>query len=361
MTIPGKDPHFEILKPNPLNAEPPRELLLRSFRTPAELFYVRNHGNIPEVDAFTYRLLVRGLVERPLELSMDALRTRFTEVEVTATLECAGNRRRELMDIDPVDGEPWREGAIGTAAWSGVRLRDVLEEAGCDARAKHVAFTSLDSVEQDGDRFAFGASIPLDKAQRPEVILAYAMNGAPLPKLHGHPLRVVVPGYLGARSVKWLASINLQEEPSDNYFQQKAYKLLPPDMDAAHIDWKQGLTLGELPVNAAICVPTDGAVVTAGPLEVRGYAFAGGGRAIERVEISLDAGEHWRTAELEEAGDGFSWRLFRAQVEVTRGEVELIVRAWDAAAQTQPSNPEETWNAKGYVNNAWHRVRVTAR
>lgn len=361
MPIPGKDPHFEILKKSPLNAEPPRELLLNSFHTPAELFYVRNHGSVPDVDASTYRLLVRGLIEHPLELSIDALRTRFTEVEVTATLECAGNRRRELMEVDPVDGEPWREGAIGTATWSGVRLADVLDAAGCTASAKHVAFASLDSVEQEGKTFAFGASIPLEKARHPEVILAYAMNGAPLPRLHGHPLRVVVPGYIGARSVKWLASIHVQEAPSDNYFQQKAYKLLPPGMDEAHIDWKQGLTLGELPVNAAVCVPVEGAVVEAGTIEVRGYAFAGGGRTIERVEVSIDEGERWTTARLEEGSDGFAWRLFRAEITVPRGEVEIVARAWDAAAQTQPERVEETWNAKGYVNNAWHRVRVTAR
>jgi sulfite oxidase len=348
MGIPGKDPRMRIVSERPLNVEAPLDRLWRSFLTPTELFYVRDHGSAPDLDAASYRLRVGGLVARPLTLSLDELRARFPEVEETATLECAGNRRSELGAVAPVEGEPWGGGVIGTARWSGVRLRDVLEAAGVDARARHVAFESADAVEQDGERTGFGGSVPLAKAMRPEVILAFAMNGAPLPRDHGHPLRVVVPGYIGARSVKWLARVSLQEAPSESYFQRHAYTL-------------GGRMLEEVPVDAVICAPRDGAAVRAGTVGVHGYAFAGGGRSIARVEVSVDGGERWTVADLPEREDGWAWTLWSARVHAPRGETEICARAWDSEAHTQPMRLEEIWNPQGYVNNAWHRVRVNAR
>src|SRR6202035_2649473 len=186
-----------------------------------------------------YRLTVGGLVEVPLTLSLADLRRDFAPVRLAATLECAGNRRSELIAHAPIPGElPWEEDAIGNAAWTGVPLAQVLAAARSLQAARHAAFTGLDETERHGSRFAFGGSIPLAKATSPEVLLAYEMNGEPLPAAHRAPLRVVVPGFIGARSVKWLADVHLQEEPSDNYFQAKAYRLFPPQVTAENVVWE---------------------------------------------------------------------------------------------------------------------------
>ncbi|HET6522250.1 MAG TPA: molybdopterin-dependent oxidoreductase [Geminicoccaceae bacterium] len=351
---------------DPLNLEPSLDLLRRSFLTPNGAFFVRNHAPVPEVDVGAYRLEVRGAVARPLRLSLDGLRRGFAFQTVTATLQCAGNRRSGLAGVGPVQGVAWGEGAIGTAAWGGVPLREVLRAAGCrDDGTLHVAFAGLDEVEEAGRRFGFGGSIPLRKALCPEVLLAFEMNGGPLPPEHGAPLRVVVPGYIGARSVKWLHQISVQPEPSDNHFQARDYKLLPPGADAENVDWDAGVMLGELPVNAAICAPRDGATVDAGSLVVRGYAVAGGGREVVRVDVSTDGGAGWTVADLTEGGAGASpwaWVFWEARPRVRPGggdDVrELVVRAWDSAAQTQPERPESVWSFRGYMNTSWHRVRV---
>ena len=251
----GKRPGTLIRQESPFNAGPPPDRLRASFVTPVEDFFVRNHGGVPEVDAASFRLTVGGAVERPLELSLAEL-DRFPRRELTATLQCAGNRRQELAERRPIPHElPWGVEAVSTARWSGVALADLLGAARPAAGASHVAFAGLDEAERHGRRFRFGGSIPLDKALAPEVLLATAMNGAPLPPVHGFPVRVVVPGWIGARSVKWLSGITLQAEPSDNYFQRVAYRLFPADVDAGNVVWDQGAMLGELPVNSIVTRP----------------------------------------------------------------------------------------------------------
>jgi len=178
----------------PFNAEPPLVRPRQSFLTPKDLFFSRNHGSIPELDPEGYRLVVGGLVDRPLELSMGDLYG-LPKMEVVAVLQCAGNRRNGLMQVAPIPGEtPWRAGAIGNASWAGVPLREVLSKAGIGEEASHAAFVGLDEVEGEGGSFNYGGSIPLEKALSPEVILAYEINGEPLPREHGFPLRVVAPG-----------------------------------------------------------------------------------------------------------------------------------------------------------------------
>jgi sulfite oxidase len=355
----GKHSAFIIRSPEPLNGGPPLDLLSQSEVSPLDLFFVRNHGPIPVIDPADYRLVVGGMVEQPLTLTLADLQRRFARVSVIATLECAGNRRDELIAVEDIPGElPWGAEAIGNAEWAGVPLRDLLALAGVAPEAAHVAFTGLDQVERQGRRFGFGGSLPLEKALGPEVILAYAMNGAPLPPAHGFPLRVVAPGYVGARSVKWLAELHLQAGPSDNYFQAHAYKLFPPDVRATNADWDGGLMLGELSLNAVICAPKSGARLAAGPLLVQGYAFAGGGRFVERVDVSADGGATWRTAALLGQRSRWAWRRWQASMELAPGARQLIVRAWDSATNTQPEDPSRLWNFKGYMNNAWHRVEV---
>jgi sulfite oxidase len=172
-------------------------------------------------------------------------------------------------------------------------------------------------------------------------------------------VRVVVPGYIGARSVKWLSRITVQEGPSDNYFQAKAYRLFPPHFGPDNVDWDQGLMLGEAPVNSVILSPAGGETLPAGRIAVRGWALAGGDRRVARVDVSADGGKTWKVAELGPGDEAHAWRLWEAALDLGPGSHEIACRAWDSAAQTQPEHAGQVWNFKGYANNAWHKVRVT--
>lgn len=360
MTERSKHPRFESLSEAPWNGEPPADLLVESAVTPTELFYVRNHAPVPAVDPASFRLEVAGRVAEPLRLSLDELRSGFPAVDSVATLQCAGNRRDELIAERPIPGEtPWGRTPLGNARWRGAPLSAVLRAAGVDAEdGGHVAFLGLDRIEKDGETIGFGGSIPLARALRgDDVLLAYEMNGAPLEPVHGFPLRVVVPGYIGARSVKWVGSVRVQDEPSDNHYQARSYKLFPPHVGPDGADWSRGLMLGELSINSAICRPAPDEEVAAGRVAVRGYAMAGGDRTVERVEVSADGGRSWIWAQHEPAPAGV-WSLWRAEVELPAGEHELVCRAWDSAANTQPESVAAIWNFKGYMNHAWHRVRL---
>ncbi|MGD0102939.1 MAG: molybdopterin-dependent oxidoreductase [Rhodopila sp.] len=342
----------------PFNAETPLDRLRACFTTPQRDFYVRSHGAVPVIGAETHRLRVHGRIALPLDLSMHDLRSDFAARTVMAVMQCAGNRRADLHRVRPVLGDPWAGGAIGNATWTGVPLADVLRAAGADSGPdRHVAFETCDRVR---GQFRYGVSIPMAKALRPEVLLAYAMNDEPLTPEHGFPLRVVVPGFAGVRSPKWLATITVQDGPSDNPMQQTDYKLLPPDVTEATVDWANGITINEMPLNAAICEPAAGARVKAGPTTVRGYATATE-RTIERVDLSADAGAHWQQATLERRPEApWSWAFWEARIDLPPGEHELAVRAWDSAGQTQPASPADAWNFKGYLSAAWHRVRIQA-
>ncbi|TXM92296.1 molybdopterin-dependent oxidoreductase [Methylobacterium sp. WL30] len=340
----------------PYNAEPPLARLRAAYRTPAEDFYVRSHGDLPDLDPDTWRLAVEGGDGAARALSLHDLRTRFPQVTVTATLQCAGNRRADMRAVAPVSGDPWDAGAIGTAAWTGVRLGDLLRAAGVTEGADlHVAFESHDRV----DGRPYGASIPLAKAMAPETLLAYAMNGEALLPEHGFPVRAVVPGFAGVRSPKWLRRLAVQDRPSDNPIQAEDYKLYPPDVGAETADPARGHTIDTMPLNAAICEPERGAALRAGRTRVRGYAVSGD-RAIVRVDVSGNGGRSWRQANLEHAaGAPFAWTFWAVELDLPPGEHELAVRAWDAAGQTQPALPDDTWNHKGYLCACWHRVRVS--
>jgi sulfite oxidase len=357
-----KDPALEVLSTEPFKAQSPLGRLVDAAITPRELFYVCTHAPIPEVGEETFRLEVAGMVERPLRLRLADLRANFPEVEVVATLQSAANRRTELARVRPLEGlTPWGASGIGTASWRGIPLAALLAGAGPLDGAAHVAFTGLDQSERDGERCGFGGSIPFAKAMAGDVVLAWEMNGEPLLAEHGYPLRLVVPGWIGARSVKWLSRIEVRREPSDNYQQRRGNKLFPPHLDAGTVDWSDGLTLGESSLNSAICEPLDGAELASGPVRVRGYAVAGGQRTVERVDVSADNGASWTVAALTgEAAPGV-WRLWEARIELPAGPHELVCRAWDSAANSQPEDPAHLWNFLGLMNNAWHRVRVWAR
>jgi sulfite oxidase len=358
-----KDPRFLVWSDEPLNGEPPSEVLADSFATPTELFYVRCHGAVPKIDPAAHRLVVDGLVEQPLELDLAELPAGFESFEISATLHCAGNRRTELAAVAPIPGEtPWHEGAIGNARWSGVRLADVLAAAGLLPAAAHVELLGRDTFAEGGRRGVFGGSIPVDAALDASVLLATRMNGEPLEPEHGSPLRAVVPGYIGARSVKWLQRIVVRDSPSENFFQAHSYKLFPRQATAETVDWNGGTSLGPAPLNSVICRPHSGAKLDSGPTVLHGWASAGPRRVVARVDVSLDDGRTWAAAEA--APDPplpGTWRLWRARVELEPGEHTLVVRAEDDTGATQPADVAPLWNFKGYANNAWHRVPVEVR
>jgi sulfite oxidase len=353
----GKRDDLIVHESEPFNAETG----LGSLDTPVtdrDAFYVRGHGTIPQIDQASWRLRVVGLVERELSLSLETLREAFRERTVTATLQCAGNRRAGLVAVRDIPGEaPWGPGATGTAIWTGVALADVLALARPLPSASDVGFEGADLSPEVKPAERFGGSIPLDKASRPEVLLAWAMNGQPLPPVHGAPVRAVVPGYIGARSVKWVERIEVRTEPWAGHFQHVAYRLVPADETPGP---GVGMPLGLVALNSDLLFPRDGETVRAGPVEARGYAFAGGDRYVARVDVSIDRGENWRQAELLEDLGRWAWRQWRITLNLAPGEHEILVRAWDSSAATQPDDEAGLWNPKGYVNNARPKIRVRA-
>lgn len=326
---------------DPRNAETPAPWLRRSWLTPAETFFVRNHATVPAVDTNDYRLTVRGDVRTRLVLSLSDLRQRFNRVTVTATMTCAGNRRSHLNPVP--NGIPWGSGAIGNARWTGVRLRDILCAAGIRPNGRHIAFTGLDQIDDE----PFGGSIPLPKALSPEVLLATDMNGSPLPSEHGYPIRVIVPGYIGARSVKWLTRIAVQPEPSISYFQRNDYML-------------NGASLSEFPLNSAACWPLPGSVLPGRTTVVEGYAIGTGGAPVDRVDVSADAGVVWHSATLNGPSRPWTWRFWQAKIDIPPGPHLLVARAWDRSGACQPEHPSPMRNPHGYANNAWHCLLVTS-
>ncbi len=360
-TLGGK-PGLILHSQAPYNAEPSLARLRAAGITAQAEFYVRCHGDIPALNLAQHRLRVRGRMTQPMELSVPELRRTFPERRVAAVMQCAGNRRADLQAVHATTGDPWSAGAIGHAVWTGVALVDVLQAAGADPdRSLHVAFEACDVVEMPKEgRFTYGVSIPMAKAMSSEVLLATEINGEALSPEHGFPLRVVVPGYAGVRSVKWLSDIIVKADPSDNHMQQRDYKLLPPGVTEETVDWSNGIVINDMPLTSAICEPASGAVVPSGRVVVRGYALATA-RPIVRVDISADGGCNWRQATLEPMPDSpWSWTFWTMALELPKGAHELVVRAWDSAGQTQPALAADTWNFKGYLNASWHRVHLSA-
>lgn len=341
----------------PTNAEPLLPDLVKSWITPVESFFIRSHGKTPTINADAYRLTVEGLVEKPLTLSLADL-GQFGQHAVTATLTCAGNRRTEHSRIKLIKGVQWREGAIGNAKWSGARLSDLLKKAGLRESAKHVWFEGLDTVEEGGKSFSFGGSIPLEKAlldqgEIPGGLVATTMNGQPLTPDHGFPARTVVPGYIGARSVKWLSKIVVSDRPSPNHFVADVYKIV--DVGDS-LETAENAPIYRMPLNSAICTPTADSALKSGRVSVAGYVLPPGipGVSIRQVELSTDGGKTWSLAKLTSPATEFCWQLWSADVAVTNQTQEIIVRATDSRGDTQPHMPR--WNPKGYLFNGWHRV-----
>ena len=304
---------------------------LKTFATPTEQHYVRNHFAAPAIDAGKFRLGVEGAVEKPLTLNLDEL-AKLGEVERPATLECAGNDRVQL--IPQTKGLQWGSGAVSTADWAGVPLAAVLERVGVKKSAIEVIFVGADkgTVTDSPGIIHFDRSLPLAKARASEVLLATRMNGQPLTPLHGAPLRLIVPGWYGMASVKWLDRIVVSETPHDGFWQTIDYAVFTRPI--AGLATLKPVTV--MQPKASIARPAVGARVAVNkPLAVEGAAW--GGEAIAKVELSSDGGKTWSPARFTTEAKPFCWRLWRWDWTPTaRGPASLIARATDAKGQTQP-------------------------
>lgn len=352
---------LDIKTEKPLNAETPLSVLGENWITPLESFYVRCNGSIPKLTARDFTLTVEGLVEKPLSLKVGELIERFPMVKTTATLTCAGNRRIEFAaTTKKASGLQWVSGAMSNGEWQGIRLSDVLKLVGVKPGAKHVWFDGLDEVVEKIETISFGGSIPLEKAMAdtataPGAMLATHMNGRVLLPEHGFPLRSVVPGFVGSRSVKWLGRITVSDRPSPNRFVNSSYKIVTEDSQAA---FDAVTPLYEQCINSMITSPAEGAKVSGDRLIVKGFAMPSGhtGRSIKLVEVSTDSGQSWQPAKFTSPVRDFCWVLWSAEIALTRTTTTMLVRATDSSGETQPQTMP--WNAKGYQYNAWHKVIV---
>jgi DMSO/TMAO reductase YedYZ molybdopterin-dependent catalytic subunit len=333
----------------PCNCETSVGALVGGVVVPNERFYIRNHFPTPELDPASWRLAVGGLVERPLSLDLRELRSMPSETLV-ATLECAGNGRSQFTPA--IAGEPWGLGAVSTAEWTGVRLGDVLDLARPRPGAIEVVLRGADHgpVEERDDPVAFERSMSLDEARRPEVLLAYAMNGDLLPLEHGRPVRLVVPGRYAVASVKWLTDVELVDQAFAGYFQVDRY-VYEWERDGA----RELEPVGRQRVRALITEPVADAAVEPGNLMVRGVAWSGDG-PIATVEVQV-GGEPWVPARMVGEPSPHAWQWWERLVRVAQpGPVALRARATDRAGESQPA--AAAWNRLGYGNNSIQEVVV---
>jgi DMSO/TMAO reductase YedYZ molybdopterin-dependent catalytic subunit len=341
-----------VRSPRPEDLETPVHLLT-SWITPNDLFYVRSHFYTPSIDAEAWRLRVEGEVERPMDLSLADLRRLASSTQVI-TMECAGNGRA-FFD-PPVAGVQWERGAVGTAAWTGIRLADLLRQAGVSPSARYVWLDGADlGLGRAPD---FIRSLPIDKALDRDTLLAYEMNGETLPVPHGFPLRAVVPGWEGAYSVKWLTRIQVSARDHEGPFVQSGYRYpRRPVAPGSTVPPDETVPLRNLPVKSLITVPAANAVVSRGaPVRISGFAWAGDAE-IRRVDVSIDAGRTWAPARLGRDQSRYAWRQFEYSWRPNDGGSYLVLsRATDSRGATQPVVAE--WNPAGYVWNAIDQVRV---
>jgi DMSO/TMAO reductase YedYZ molybdopterin-dependent catalytic subunit len=325
---------------------------LRYPVTPVGLHYLLTHYDIPYVDPEAWRLEVGGLVSRPLSLSLDDIR-RLSPVELVTTMECAGNGRAHL-EPRPFS-QPWLEEAVGTGRWRGARLREVLDEAGVRDDALEIVFAGLDRGLETGDEQRFERSLPVGSADVDNAVLAYEIDGRPLPPQHGFPLRLVVPGWYGMTNVKWLGEITAVAEPFTGHQQAEAYCFRESEDDPG-IPLTRMLPRSLLIPPGIPDYPTRLRWLHAGPCVLEGRAWSGSG-AVEAVDVSTDGGEAWRPAELVRDVDSpWAWLRWRLSWDAEVGEHVLVSRARDSAGNAQPVEP--IWNVGGYTNNAVQRVRV---
>ncbi|CAG7719034.1 unnamed protein product, partial [Allacma fusca] len=365
MDDPKRDPGLIIRSAKPFNGETNPRSLTCSYYTPNELFFVRNHLPVPKVDADGYELEVEGLNITNKVLTLEDIKS-LPKFEISSVIQCAGNRRSDMDKFKPVSGLQWTGGAIGNAKWGGARLVDVLSLAEfCiekyeDPSKLYLQFEGLDS---DPSGESYGGSIPLSYLLDGnfQAIVAYEMNGETLPRDHGYPLRIILPGVVGARNVKWLSRITISSDESQSPWQQRDYKVFNSSVTIDNVDYSSSPPITDLPINSYICSHENGASVQCGHNIFRGYAYSGGGRGVVRVEISTDRGSTWNVVDkliTNKSNTSLgSWALWEKDIKFqTPGEVEIWVKAVDSTYNQQVETFSGIWNFRGLVATAYHRI-----
>jgi len=340
---PGKD-RLVVRSSRPINLETPLADLA-DYQTPESVFFVRNNYDAQPVDPAQWSLKIEGEVENPMVLRLDDLR-RFPVVAQDVTLECAGNGR--AFHRPRASGIQWEHGAVGNARWTGVRLGDVLARARLRPSARHVAFNGSDQppTPQAPD---FIRSIPGWKALEPHTMIALEMNGRPLPHLHGGPARVVVPGFVGSASIKWLEQIMVLTDEFNGFYMKSNYTAPRVDNE------KEVYSLQSLEVKSLIVAPAEGARLPGGPTTVWGWAWAGEGE-LTGIDVSTDGGQSWTAGKFVGPWERYSWRKWELAWDTRPGSHVLMARASDSLGRVQP--PSRAFNRLGYRWNVIHAVKV---
>jgi DMSO/TMAO reductase YedYZ molybdopterin-dependent catalytic subunit len=349
-TTPNSEITLEELQLSSRNHALPLEALRHPI-TPIGLHYLLIHFDIPYVDEASWQIEIGGSVDKPAVLTLADVKSRPART-LAVTLECAGNGRA-LLEPRALS-QPWLTGAAGTAEWTGTPLAPLLDEAGLSAATVEVVFTGLDRGIQGELEHAYERSLPVAEVLGTDVLLAYEMNGRPLPPQHGFPLRVIVPGWYGMTHVKWLRSITAVEQPFTGWQQDVAYRLRASEEE-------QGEQVTRIQPRSLMVPPgipeflSRTRFLSPGKCTLEGRAWSGWA-PVERVEVSVDGGETWEDATLDQPLSDFAWRGWRYEWEAAPGEHELCCRATDAAGNTQPVEGE--WNYDGLCNNSVQRVPV---
>ncbi|HKW70810.1 MAG TPA: sulfite oxidase [Candidatus Dormibacteraeota bacterium] len=329
------NPDQVVRRADPLNCEVRLSRLAEGSVTPNERFYIRNHFPVPSPVARTWRLKVHGLVNEPLSMSLPEL-MRMRGETIPVTLECAGNGRS--LFNPPIEGEPWSLGAVSSAEWTGIPIFEVLDKAGLGPNANHLVFRSVDGFER---------ALSIEEAREGPTLLAFGMNGEPLPPVHGYPLRVIVPAWYAVASVKWVSEIEVTDHPFDGHFQVQRY-IYESSQGTQPVKYQK--------VRSVITEPEDGETIPAGDVVIRGVAWSGA-FPLGQVHLSIDQGE-WLQATLQGLPDRYAWRLWQLETRIDRrGPVTIRARATDINRESQPEQAE--WNRLGYGNNSIQTVTVT--
>ena len=357
--IPGKD-GLVVLNDRPVNAETPASLLNDDI-TPTDRLFIRNNGLPPEnMDPTTWSLTIDGDVERPMTLSIGDLVRDFEVVSYALQLECGGNGRSAFNP--PARGNQWTLGAVGNCMWTGVRLVDVLNAAGVKPTAVYTAHYGADThLSGDPDKLPISRGVPIEKAMSPYNLIAFEQNGGPIHPMNGAPLRLVIPGWPGSCSQKWLTRVQLRDVEHDGpKMTGSSYRVprynVAPGTDVPKEDFE---IIHAMPVKSLITLPESGITLPAGTsvAAVRGHAWAGD-NFISRVDVSHDFGTTWMEANLMVPPNPYSWQTWEAEVPLPgAGYYEIWARATDSEGNQQPF--AINWNPKGYLNNTMHRVAVT--
>ena len=354
--IDGKE-GLTVLNDRPLNAETPPHLLDDEV-TPVARHFVRNNGIVPQdMNPHAWELRIDGLVERPMTLSISQLRDRFEVVTHRLVIECGGNGRAGFEP--PARGNQWTYGAVGCSEWTGVRLADVLEAAGARESAIYTAHEGADlHLSGTPGKLPISRGVPLAKAMDPYNLIAFAMNGGPMHPMNGAPLRLVIPGWPGSCSQKWLTRIWLRDVVHDGpKMTGSSYRVPPhPVAPGESVPDEDMQIIHAMPVKALITRPETGLTLAGRELEVAGHAWAGD-TEVARVDLSTDYGATWQPAGLAAPHNPHAWQRFSAQVKFPKaGYYQVWARATDREGVSQPFTP--AWNPKGYLNNALHSISV---